>query len=100
MGFPCILLLKMSGSNSTALGKGCPGAVMGQGVAVLITALPAPAVSLELAPGSLCRIWNLSGRLANSVPGNFFSSLLLTFRNMHPLALWFFLLFYGCVACT
>lgn len=56
MGFPCILLLKMSGSNSTALGKGCPGAVVGQGVAVLITALPAPAVSLELAPGSLCSI--------------------------------------------
>lgn len=35
------------------LGKGCPGAVMGQGVAVLITTLATPAVSLELAPCSL-----------------------------------------------
>lgn len=35
------------------LGKGCPGAVMGQGVAVLITTLATPAVSRELAPCSL-----------------------------------------------
>lgn len=87
------------GATALLQGRVVLGTVIGQEVAVLITALAAPAVSLELAPCSLCSIWNFSGRLANSVPGDFFSSWLLTFRNVHPLALWFLLLFCRCVVC-